>query len=197
MSTVLSTSAVEPRRSILSIRAIYDLLREEKEYTQLMKKRMEVGDANALYIHGLKTYHNGSPDKAIDLYYQAADLGSMKAHGALAYIFCSGEVVAKDEEKGFQHLQIAAMGGLDHVRHRLGNAEMKRGNALRAMKHWMISARAGWDKSLAEVKEGYKEGLVTKDEFAAVLRAHKESNDELRSPERDRAAAMRPKTPTY
>ena len=38
-----------------------------------------------------------------------------------------------------------------------------------AMKHFMISARAGYCDSLKEVGEGYKAGLVTKEEYMQML----------------------------
>ena len=59
------------------------------------------------------------------------------------------------------------------------------------MKHWMIAARAGYEKALKKVGEGYKAGHVTKDEYATTLRAYQCSVDEMKSKQRDIAAAKK------
>jgi len=48
----------------------------------------------------------------------------------------------------------------------------------RSMKHFMIAARYGEDESLSMVGKGYRQGHVTKDDYASVLRAHQRSCDE-------------------
>ena len=45
-------------------------------------------------------------------------------------------------------------------------------------------------KSLKEIRQGFMRGCVTKDDFENALRAHKESKDEMRSDQRDAAAAF-------
>ena len=65
------------------------------------------------------------------------------------------------------------------------------GNHNRAMKHWIIGAKAGGDESLDSVKKGYMRGDVTKEDYASCLRAHKESQDEMKSVQRDYATRMR------
>ena len=42
----------------------------------------------------------------------------------------------------------------------------------------------GYDDSLAQVEQWYKGGKYTKDEFAAVMRAHKDSQDDVKSEHR-------------
>ena len=59
----------------------------------------------------------------------------------------------------------------------------------RAVKHWMIAAGSGFDDALERIREGYLEGYVTKNDFAKALRAHKEAQDEVRTDQRDAAAA--------
>ena len=60
-----------------------------------------------------------------------------------------------------------------------------------AQKHWMIAARSGYELSLQKVGEGYKDGFVTKEEYASTLRAYRTSQDEMKSEQREIAAAMR------
>ncbi|KAL7523815.1 hypothetical protein ACHAXR_000343 [Thalassiosira sp. AJA248-18] len=87
-------------------------------------------------------------------------------------------------------LRHAAMGGGVTARHNLGVFEMNAGNMNRAMKHFMISASYGYDDSLKEIKTGFSDGHVTKDDFEKSLRAHKESKDEMQSDQRDEARRL-------
>ena len=59
----------------------------------------------------------------------------------------------------------------------------------KAVKHFMISAGAGDDKSLKAIRH-FMRGEATKDEFEKALRAQKESKDEMKSDQRDKAAAF-------
>ena len=67
-----------------------------------------------------------------------------------------------------------------------GNA----GNMDRAVKHWMISAGTGKDSSLGAIRRSFMNGNTTKDDFEKALRAHKEANDEMKSEQRETAAAV-------
>jgi len=57
--------------------------------------------------------------------------------------------------------------------------EYQAGNYHRAYKHFILSARAGEKDSLEEeeVKEGFMQGMVTKDEFANTLRVNQKIQD--------------------
>ena len=61
------------------------------------------------------------------------------------------------------------------------------GTMERAMKHYMISAGAGDDKSLKVIRDGFMDGNVTKDDFEKALRTHKEAADEMKSGQREAA----------
>ena len=58
------------------------------------------------------------------------------------------------------------------------------------MKHLLISASLGDDLSLEELKIEYAtgRGYVSKEDFAAALRAHQAAVDAMKSPQRDEAA---------
>ena len=70
-------------------------------------------------------------------------------------------------------MKLAAIVGLEMARHNLGTIEMSNGDINRAMKHFMIAAKSGLEKSLKMVGKGYKAGLVSKDEYTSTLRAIK------------------------
>jgi len=59
------------------------------------------------------------------------------------------------------------------------------------VKHWIIAANLGNDRSLEELKDCYREGLVSKDDFAAALRVHQAAVDATKSPQREAAELAR------
>ena len=59
----------------------------------------------------------------------------------------------------------------------------------RALKHWTIAVAAGHDTSLKNIRICFLNGHVSKDDFERALRAHKEAADEMKSDQREAAAA--------
>ena len=161
----------------------------DEEEIRRVKKRMELHDANAFhklgdwYFNGVK----GLPQdyrKAFELFIRGAELGSVTSHSLLAKMYHYGQGVERDEEKSNHHLMYSAMGGFEVARHMLGVNEEYSGNIDRAMKHYMISARSGYDDALEDILKGYKAGHVTKDEYASTLRAHRQAIEEMKSEQR-------------
>ena len=78
------------------------------------------------------------------------------------------------------------------ARHNLGAFEVhEQANLKRGMKHYMIAAKSGSDVSLKEVRKGYRDGFVTKEEYANTLRAYQNIRDEIKSDERAKVAEAR------
>ena len=88
------------------------------------------------------------------------------------------------------YYELAAIGGNAYSRHNLGLLEWHAGNFDRAVKHWMIAAGAGHDDSLTNIRSCFFAGDATKDDFEKALRAHKEAADEMKSDQREAAAAF-------
>ena len=94
----------------------------------------------------------------------------------------------KDEKKELYHfLEQAAIGGNPSARYNLGIEEEGNGRMDRAVKHWIIAAKLGHDASLDALKGGYEDGLVSKEDFAAALRAHQDTIEAMKSPQREAA----------
>jgi TPR repeat protein len=168
----------------------------EREAIERLKKRAEVDDAVAInYLGGC--YSNGSMglpqnyDKAIEFWLRAGELGCAEAYHNLGVAYQNGEGVERELKKAKHYYELATIGGDVAGRYSLGVVEAQQGNVSRAMKHWMISARAGDDDSLKRIRKGFMAGHVTKIDFERALRAHKESKDEERSDQREAAAAAR------
>ena len=95
--------------------------------------------------------------------------------------------ILEDNDKAIRHWKLAAMGGHEYARYNIGGFEYENGHIDRAMKHFMIAARCGYNKALEAVGEGYKDGHVTKDEYANILRACRDSQDEMKSERREKS----------
>ena len=123
-----------------------------------LKKRAEGGDAIAIRTLGC-FYRDGSNGlrqnhrKAMKLLLRAGELGHAEAYNKVGYSYCNGRGVETDTVKGKYYYELAAMGGHVIARYNLGCVEHYAGNMNRAVKHWMISAGAGHDKSLKEIQE--------------------------------------------
>jgi TPR repeat protein len=168
----------------------------DAEDIERLKKRVEANDAWAMVNLGT-CYRLGTMGlrqdhaKALELLHKSAKLGNHFAHLNLSVCYQTGGIVEKDTRKATYHTQLGAMAGDVQARCNLGYDEYNVGNMDRAFKHYMISANDGFDLSMKTVQDGYKEGFVTKDEYAKTIRAHGNSIDEMKSDDRDRAAAFR------
>jgi len=135
---------------------------------------------------------NGFPqnmDKAMELYNRAGELGHPRAYNNLGAIYMNGWGVEVDKMKAWYYLELAAMGGYVMARHNLGLREQNKGNMDRALKHYMIAAKSGYKDSFESIKELYSIGHATKDEYTKASRANQEYLDEIKSEQRDEAAA--------
>ena len=170
--------------------------RTREELLERVKKRIDIGDDEAIdwlggkYSHGTQGFLQDM-NKAIKLYTRAAELGSVQAQNSLARAYEEGKGVEKDVSKAIYYYKVAAIARHEYARYALGDIEHYFGNINVAIKHYIISARAGHDKSLEEISKGYKAGHVAKDEYANTLRAHQDSVDEMKSEQRSVTHALR------
>ncbi|KAL7527504.1 hypothetical protein ACHAXR_001988 [Thalassiosira sp. AJA248-18] len=186
---------------------IYDI----GDSVKAMMKRVGANDPNALnnfggwYLYG----KFGMPQDykmAESLWLRGGELGCGGAYINIGNIYRKGQGTTIDMQKAKYYYQLAAILGDVLARHRLGLIEMDSGNKRRALKHFMIAARCGCDVSLCNVKQTYQNAsksinmtwtnffvdLVSKDEFEQVLRANKNSRDEMKSDHRESAARITP-----
>ena len=168
--------------------------RSEGEIVKRMKERAEANDAIAIHTLGCR-YRNGEyglPQdygKAMELWHRAGELGYAASYFNIAQAYRNGEGVERDMKKAKHYYELAAMGGDVISRHNLGATEWNAGNMDKAVKHFMISAGTGDDDSLTKIRDCFMNGYATKDDFEKTLRAHKDAKDEMKSDQRDEAAA--------
>ena len=151
-------------------------------------KSIEANDPIALNDFGKRACENGDYDEAFKYWTKAAELGDASAQYALSIMYRGGHDVEKDEKKELYHLEEAAIAGHPRARYNLACYEGKKGNEDRARKHGIISASLGYDPSMKMLKEYYKHGFISKEDFAAALRAHHAAIKAMKSPQREAAA---------
>jgi len=166
----------------------------EEEFVEREKKRMEKGDAIA--THNLGYYYEqgeyGYPQdytKALELCHRAAELGYAAAYCGIGGFYEFGRGVEVDMKKARYYCELGAIAGDVLARHMLGMEEEKARNMDRALKHHMIAVRDGDNDSLDSIKLMYEDGDATKDDFTKALRLYQEYLGEIKSRQRDEAAA--------
>ena len=127
--------------------------------------------------------------KANELYLKAGELGCAKAYCNLGISYEHGKGVEMNKKEAKHYYELAAMKGNLNARHNLGCKDVMDGSEHRAMKHFMLAARAGHKQSLDWVKKGFVNGFATKNEYAITLRAYQQRHDEMKSKDRDKAEA--------
>ena len=165
----------------------------EERFKRKMK-RVEVNDVHAMYSLGCyyaagKTGLSQNYTKALELLHRAAELGHAPAHASIGYFYEVGEGVEIDRKKVKYHYELAAIGGYAGARYNLGNNEHRAGNFDRALKHHMIAAKNGISESLNMIKKMYLKGLATKEDYTKALRTLQDYLGEIKSKQRDEAAA--------
>mmetsp|Transcript_33805 Transcript_33805/g.76009 ORF Transcript_33805/g.76009 Transcript_33805/m.76009 type:complete len:307 (-) Transcript_33805:514-1434(-) len=163
----------------------------------MVQKRVSKGDADAINHLGQKYFYGElgltkDVPRAIELWTEAAELGSVDAHLDLGYVYYQphgphGCGVEEDEPRGVRHWQEAAMKGHVFCRHNLGVAEFDNGNHELAVQHWMISAKVGFQRSLNGIKEMFVKGHATKAQYAEALRGFGDAAEEMKSYQREEA----------
>jgi len=170
---------------------------DDESCLAMAQKRVNKGDAEAIDFLG-GAYYGGelglvkNVPRAIELWTEAAELGSVDAHLDLGYVYYQphgphGCGVEEDEPRGVRHWQEAAMKGHVFCRHNLGVAEFDNGNHELAVQHWMISAKVGFQRSLNGIKEMFVKGHATKAQYAEALRGFGDAAEEMKSYQREEA----------
>ena len=167
--------------------------RNHREIQELLFDRIDNNDpwamisVGALYssgLHGIPVDHV----KSVQMYQRAADLGNSSAHYHLGLLYNTGGegVAQQDKKKAIYHWQQAAMMEHEDARIELGIFDAKENdNPDRAMRHFIMAAKLGSDNALETVKDGYRNGIVKKDDLAIALRGWKASKDEVSDKFRD------------
>ncbi|EJK47878.1 hypothetical protein THAOC_33374 [Thalassiosira oceanica] len=170
--------------------------RDDASALAMIQKR--VGKGNAAAINNLAgQYYKGylgltkDVTRAVELWTEAAELGSLGAHHQLGIAYYTGEGVKQDKTRGIRHWQVAAMKGHVFSRNNLGVVEnIINKNCELAVQHWMISVKMGDEKSLDDIKKMFVEGHATKAQYAEALRGYQDAIEKMKSPNREEARRL-------
>ena len=168
----------------------------KEEAVERVKKRMEVNDAEAMHNLGncYRDEQHGLPQdyaKASELWHRASKLGYAKSYCSIGCVYYNGIGVEVNKKKANHYFELAAMQGDSMARYNLGEMEEKEGNMERALKHYMIAVKDGENISLKQIKEFYSKGFATKEDYTRALQSYQAYLGEIKSKQRDEAAAAR------
>ena len=167
----------------------------DEEIMKRIMKRVEVNhekaiaDLGSYYRYGIYGMPQDST-KALELFHRSVGLGYAEAYNGIGYAYELGEGVEVDMEKANHYYELAAIGGSATARHYLGVNEAKAGNIDRALKHFMIAVGGGYADSPNKIRDLYTSGQATKDDYTRALEAYQEYLLEIKSEQRDEAAAF-------
>lgn len=162
---------------------------DEQERIERLKKRMAVNDPEAFLV--MAKYYiccfrkdRKDPFKAREMWLKAIELGSSAAHHDLADAWSCGLFGRIDVKKARYHYEQAAMGGVVEAHHNLGVDEARSYNMRRAVKHFLVASKAGFEDSVLAIKDCYRYGYAKKEEFESALRGFQKYQDETQSEQR-------------
>lgn len=161
----------------------------------MIQKRVDKGDVDATSFLAEKYYHGSDGlakdvPRAINLWAEAAELGSIDAQYHLGNVYYHGFGVDEDKARAIRHWQQAAMEGHVLSRHTLGVVEFRGGNYDLAAQHFMICAKMGHEESVNDIKKMFMKGQATKAQYADALRGYQTAVEEMKSPQREEAKRL-------
>ncbi|EJK57473.1 hypothetical protein THAOC_22477 [Thalassiosira oceanica] len=122
----------------------------------MIQKRVHKKDVEALSFLGLKHYFGDlglakDVSRSIELWTEAAELGSVDAHRQIGHLYYYGRVVDEDKPRGVQHWQQAAMKGHALSRRKLGDVEYDNANYQIALQHYISQI---WIRKVTQFHQG-------------------------------------------
>ena len=162
----------------------------------MVQARMAKKDPEAINVLALK-YRYGSlglqkdMQKVVELWTEAAELGSIEAFYSLGVAYDFGDGVQQDVPRATEFYEKAAMQGHVQSRNNLGCYEGLKGNHGRAVRHLLISAKMGYKESVENIKRAYMGGIATKEQYGEALKGYQDAVEEMMSHDRDEANALR------
>jgi len=168
--------------------------KSDEEAVKRLNKLAEARDHIAIYTLGCcyRDGRYGFPQdytKASELYHRAGELGHGNSYNSIGQAYYLGRGVEVDNEKAVHYYELAAMRGDVKARCNLGNNETRAGNFERALKHYMIAVRGGYSGSLDTIRMMHLHGEATKEDYTKALQLYQEYLGEVKSKQRDEAAA--------
>ena len=150
----------------------------------MVRARVAKENPEAINFLG-EQYHHGALGlkkdirKAVELWKEAAELGSIEALYNLGVTYDFGNGVEQDMAKAAKFYTKAAMRGHVHSRYNLGIYEGLKGSYDRAVRHFLISAKMGYNASLEMIKKAFMAGDATKEQYAEAKKGYQDAIEEM------------------
>ena len=127
-------------------------------------------------VEGLKWFHH------------AVEAGSGIAAYSIGQCHVRGDCVDKDYDKALEYFQKSADLGYIPAFHIVGTILMTKGETEEGMLNLRKAAICGMseEKLFEQLRDGFKEGYITKDEYAYTLRENQKACHEMKSDGRER-----------
>ena len=100
-------------------------------------------------------------------------------------LFDDGPAPFPDEVLMMKYSEEGVRRGHYSCRELLADHANQSGNQEEAIRQYMMAACSGHETMMENVMRYYRQGFLSKDDFATTLRAHKAANDKRRSKPRD------------
>ena len=167
----------------------------DDEALGMVQKRVAARDPEAIFYLG-DVYLNGmygmgkDPARAFRLWTEAAELGATAALCKMGFAYMNGMGVAQDKARAVSCWESAAMQGCAGSRQLLGAVEGDDGRYDRALRHFLISAKMGFEDALDAIKYMLAHGHATKPQYAEALKGYRDALEETKSHDRDEALGV-------
>ena len=129
-------------------------------------------------------------DKAEGLkwYHRASEAGSGQAAWNIGMFYYLGDGVDQDEEKALEYNQRAIELGFEPAYYSVGYILMARGEIEEAMLNYRKAAMCGADHRdlFDELRKGFSDGFITKEEYAFTLRKNQDAVNEAKTKGREK-----------
>merc|ERR1711865_699921 len=148
------------------------------------KAMLMMGD---IYKKGERHGLSKNLKRAKELYQRAYDLGDLTAANSLAELYA---IYIPDQALMMKYLEEGVKRGNAHCMNRLAICAAQSGNHEEAKRQFMTGARSGDNEVMHNLMKYYYQnpgGMVSKDDLATTLRAHKTINDAGKSEPREYA----------
>ena len=166
---------------------------EPKNQVKALKKLIKKNNPDALMQMGVR-YALGdetmqSNTKSLEMVIRAAELGHAPAYAIIGDYYRDGIAVEEDFSKAAAFWEIAAKKGSIYAHHQVAVFHQINGNVNKAIDHLKVTASVGDQESMDKLMKMYKENVLSKDELTQTLRAFQNSNNGMKSKDRDEARA--------
>lgn len=161
-------------------------------------KLAKAGNHNAIYRIGSYNFHGEKflqqdKEEGIKWWRRAAEAGSPWASHNLGVCYMDGEVVGKDVGRALEYFQKSAELGAPQAFVGIGTVLMEKDAVKEAYLNHRKAVICGYsDKRVFDLlRKGYKDGFLTKEEYAYTLREHQKASDEMKSESREMMKKLR------